>query len=293
MINPFALWSLYRRSRAASRYAAERTAPGMAFHDFGTAVGRRLLSRGDARGLAYLLTPISIVRYFEFPFALSAVPPQTHNCLDVASPRLFSLYVANEKPSCHIDVINPDERDIEETRAVIRRLNLTNLAARVQAIETMATSMPHYDCIWSLSVIEHVAGEGADAAALQRIFSLLQPGGRLIVTVPVDRRFRIEYRDEDHYGTAGARTPDGYFFQRYYDKQTLQQLLQPLQREPRLMRWFGERVAGHFQAYEQRWSREGFGCTVDDAREIVDYYQEYPSWEAMPGVGVCGLVIEK
>jgi hypothetical protein len=62
---------------------------------------------------------------------------------------------------------------------------------------------------------------------------------------------------------------------------------------PTEVRWFGERSAGHFNDYIQRWLKVGTRCTVDDAREIADHYQAYDCWEDMPGVGVCGLLIEK
>ena len=244
--NPFTLWSLYRRSRAASRYAEERAVPGMTFNRFGKEVGRRLLWRGDMRGLSYLLTPVSSFRYFELPFAFSALPSQPRRCLDVASPRLFSLYVAHKHANCQIDAINPDSKDIEETRAIARLLGLKNLSMEARAVETLALTGTPYDCVTSLSVIEHISGDGADAAAVARMFSLLRTGGRLIVTVPVDRRHWLEYREHDYYGTAGGKKAEGYFFQRYYDYQTLKTLFASLPHAPCHVRWFGERIAGHF-----------------------------------------------
>jgi len=46
-------------------------------------------------------------------------------------------------------------------------------------------------------------------------------------------------------------------------------------------------------ANEKRWMRDGLAGTVEDAREIVDHYREFRNWEEMPGMGVCGLMIEK
>lgn len=293
MWNPLSLWSLYKRGQAASRYAADRSLPGMVFNRFGREVGRRLLWRGDLRGIAYLLTPVSSFRYFEFPFALAALPPRPGRCLDVASPRLFSLYVARTCSSCFVDIMNPDPHDLEETRKVARCLGTNNLGMHVRAVEALDHSKPAYDCIWSLSVVEHIPEEGADTEAVGRLYSLLRAGGRLILTVPVDRRYWIEWRENDYYGTAGEPGPQGYFFQRYYDNEALRRLLSKLPRPPCQLRWFGERIPGHFEAYERRWMREGHRCTVEDPREIVDYYQEYASWADMPGRGVCGLVIQK
>jgi len=293
MKNPINLWSMYRRSQAAAQYASEHAAPGMNFNIFGKELGRRLLWRGNMRGLSYLLTPVSSFRYFEFPFALAALPSDPRRCLDIASPRLFSLYVARNYPECQVVVINPDAHDIEETRVIRDCLALNNLSMQVRPVESLDMSGLPYDCIWSLSVIEHLQEDGADAEAVRRMFALLRKGGRLIITVPVDRRYWVEYREHDYYGTAGKRGPHGYFFQRYYDEQALKRLIGLLPQSPCLVRWFGERIDGHFQEYEQHWLSQGHSRTVDDPREFVDYYQEYPSWSAMPGRGVCGLVIDK
>jgi 2-polyprenyl-3-methyl-5-hydroxy-6-metoxy-1,4-benzoquinol methylase len=285
-MNPFTLWSQYRRSQAASRYAENHAAPGMTFNRFGKEVGRRLLCRGDTRGLSYLLTPVSSFRYFELPFALAALPLQSQRFLDIASPRLFSLYVARKYVNCQINAINPDNRDIEETRVIARLLDLKNISMEARAVDTLEPTGLPYDCITSLSVIEHIPGDGADAEAVARMFSLLRAGGRLIVTVPVDRCYWLEYREHDYYGTAGGKKTEGYFFQRYYDDQSLKTLFASLPQASCQTCWFGERIAGRFV-------EQGHHVTVEDPREFIDYYQEYPSWEAMPGKGVCGLVFEK
>ena len=60
-----------------------------------------------------------------------------------------------------------------------------------------------------------------------------------------------------------------------------------------MLRWFGEKMPGHYADYERRWIERGLACTIDDPREIVDHYQEFGSWSKMPGMGVCGLMIEK
>lgn len=87
---------------------------------------------------------------------------------------------------------------------------------------------------------------------------------------------------------------DQYFFQHFYDKAAIwQRLLKPIGREPSVIRWFGEISPGRFKQYVQRWMREGYACTVEDPREIADNFQEYETWEEMPGMGVCGLMIEK
>lgn len=293
-MNPLLVPPLLVRARSARRYARSVGITGIDFADFGVALGRRLLLRGEPLGISYLLNPVSIVRYFEFPFVYSCLPAVVGQCLDVASPRLFAVRVATEHPDAHIDLINPDRRDNERTRRVTKILRMANLSVFDSGIEALTNAEHAYDCIWSISVVEHIAGEGADERAVATMISLLRPGGRLIITVPVDRKPRVEYRDADVYGLGRPTTDDGRaFFQRVYDHVAVQRLIAATGHDPDVIRWFGERRPGTFVRYEAEWLRDGRARTVDDPREIADGYAEFATWDKMPGMGVCGFMVEK
>jgi len=76
-------------------FAHKNGIPGLEFAHFGRQIGWKLLYSGQVNmGLTYILAPLITVRYFEFPFALACLPNKLGDCLDVGSPRLFSLYVA-------------------------------------------------------------------------------------------------------------------------------------------------------------------------------------------------------
>lgn len=60
-----------------------------------------------------------------------------------------------------------------------------------------------------------------------------------------------------------------------------------------MIRWFGERQPGWIADYERRWMDTSYYCTVRDPVYVATGFREYPSWEAMPGAGLCGIVIEK
>jgi SAM-dependent methyltransferase len=285
---------LYLRARRSLAYAARKNCPGIEFAEFGQTLARRLIASGAfGIGLSYLLTPVNIVRYFEFPFVLSCLPQYPGECLDVSSPRLFSLFVAAKCGPTLIFAINPDSRDIAETARASYCLGLRNVSLSASRLHA-SRFIPQYDCVWSISAVEHIAGDAADTEAVKAMYSCLKPGGRLILTVPVDRCFWLEFRDVDPYGTQGDVHDGKYFFQRWYDHATLlERLIYPLGRCATTMRWFGERRPGLFVAHEQRWIAEGLCGTVEDAREIADNYAEFDEWNAMPGKGVCGFMIEK
>lgn len=291
---PFVL--KYLRASRALNYAEGRHAPGTTFARFGRRLGIRLLRSGTSRGVPHLLVaPVSIIRYFEFEFVFTHIPPGSAACLDVSSPRLFSLFTATARPAAVVRMINPDFEDAEVTRSIVDRLGYANVVVSSDAVSALAGQSATYDCIWSISVVEHVAGESGDTEAMRLMYAALRPGGRLIITVPVDRSYWLEYRDQEYYGRHEAPTPSGdYFFQRFYDEATLRaRLVEPLGREPSELGWFGERVAGAFHAYVRRWIKGGPDETIEDPRRIADDYARYDSWGSMPGFGVCGLVIDK
>ena len=291
--NPIRAIRLAARSHTSLRYATSRGAIGTSFGWFGRDVGRRLLRARSRTGFSYLLTPVNITRYFEFPFAASCLPERFEDCADVGSPRLFALYVARRYQPKSILMLNPDSADLGVTATIAGRLGVPGVRTVLAGVDVLEQRTSTYDCVWSLSVVEHIDGDYDDMAAVRYMYNALREGGRLILTIPVDREFRREYRDRRYYGSAGS-TRGRFFFQRLYDESSIRErLVAPLGVEPTIVRWFGEKERGRYAAYEERWLSNGHACTVDDPREIADHYREYESWEAMPGRGVCGLMIER
>lgn len=282
------------RSKLALRYAKKQHMAGWTFGYFGRQLGYNLLKKFSRLGISYVLTPVNIVRYFEFPFAWSCLPKAMHHCLDIGSPRLFSLYVAQKYPEARILMINPDLNDISQTAEIICQIHLENIKTECAEVDKLSLKDEKFDCIWSISVIEHIADKYDDKFAIRAMYDSLNEGGVLIITVPVDRVFWNEYREFDYYGMHDQTTRGKYFFQRWYDKNAIwERLVAAIGQEPRVVRWFGETEPGSFVNHQERWMRQGHNCTVDDPKEITDHYRDFPSWEEMPGMGVCGLMFEK
>lgn len=73
-----------------------------------------------------------------------------------------------------------------------------------------------YDLITCISVIEHIDGKG-DTAAIQKMASLLSPGGLLILTTPFNGgNYKEFYLNDEVYGKSFKG--DAIFFQRHYDE---------------------------------------------------------------------------
>jgi SAM-dependent methyltransferase len=211
----------------------------------------------------------------------------------VGSPRLFSLFVADRFGASRIRILNPDARDAVETREATRLLGAERVGVDVQTIESLHGQGARYDAVWSISVIEHIP-ENGDTEAMRVMYQSLAPGGRLLVTVPVDRSPSIEHRPIDTYQLGLQVGPEGYFFQRWYDLATLRQrLLSDIDLSLVTFEWFGEATAGQFSRYVQRWLRLGPSATLGDPLEIGRHYRQFSTWAEMPGQGVCGIAIRK
>ena len=266
---------------------------GLEFGEFGRALGKKLLLRSPRLGLEYLVAPVNSVRYFEFPFVQSHVLQGPYQCLDVSSPRLFSLQYADQNPDATVHIINPDIQDIRVTKKISDLLGYKNITTGNNDLKTVVAPLK-YDCIWSISVIEHISGEYDDSDAIQMMYALLKKGGKLILTFPVARQFRDEYRTINAYGLPVDQQGEKYFFQRHYDYPSiLSRLLQPIGASKFSMRWFGENHPGYFEHYESEWQEKGQQHLANDPLAMATNFSEFESWDAMPGVGVCGLMIEK
>lgn len=288
------------RARSAFAHARRLDLPGREFYRLGRQIGWRLYRRDLSAAKHLLGCPVSSTRYFEFDFARRALTERgfvPRRCLDVSSPFLFSFQMVRKWPGLQVRMMNPDARDLQRTRQIRNLLHWPG----IELVEAGAgfldgESAGAYDAAWSLSVVEHIAGEqGDDRDAVRRMWNVVRPGGRLIVTVPTDRQAWNEYRETDVYGLQPKSGGNAsYFFQRFYDEAAIHgRLIQTIGQKPARMEWFGEKTPGHFHAYIARWRREGAPATLNDPLDIAMNYQLYPSFSDMPGAGVCGLLFEK
>lgn len=267
-----------------------RGVPGHRFGLFGRALGARAALHGEVvQGGTLLLTPVNSVRYWEFDFADRHLRRTGGRALDVSSPRLLSMYLAHRGRFDTVVVANPDESDLNATRRLgeacgIRRIEML-------AGDVAAATASKFTAIWSISVIEHIPGDRGDAEAVRAMFQALEPGGVLVITIPTDRQTWDEFRTSDTYRLGASPDSQGrYFFQRFYDESSIRQrIIAAVGTEPRVIEWFGERRPGMFHAYVDRWLARGFGATVRDPAFIAKHFRAFAEWEAMPGMGVCGM----
>ncbi len=269
---------------------------GGSFDTFGRKESLKFLFKGDwRRFFAWACNPVSIVRYFEFPFAYDAVTwPETQYCLDVSSPRLFLIYSLKHNPHLSLEVINPDADDLCETKVCFEKLTIQG---KVNFSVQDATRLPYadqiFDLVTSISVLEHIP-DYEDSLAIEEMWRVLKPGGKLIITIPCAKNSYEEWRDTDTYNLSNHKNGGKYFFQRFYDSASIKErIIRLIGLEPIKVSILGEKRKDVFKEYEQRWINKGFRETIADPLYITRDYKIYSDIESLPGIGVCGLVFEK
>jgi len=172
--------------------------------------------RGSRVGLARLLVPLDPWRYYEM--GRVAEQPFTGRVLDVSSPKLLMSLLAREG---HGEWLGIDlmRREIERWRRVDPALDL-----EVADCTWLPYPDESFDHAVSVSVLEHVAGEG-DREAMAEIWRVLRPGGDLHLTTNVATRPRELWREDAIYDEASPVIGGRVFFERHYTSRTLRERL--------------------------------------------------------------------
>jgi SAM-dependent methyltransferase len=107
-----------------------------------------------------------------------------------------------------------------------------------------------FDRVFSISVLEHIPGDG-DTRAMQEIQRVLRPGGVVTLTVPFAASgYREQFKRGDVYERRGDAAPT--FYQRFYDLAALQaRLVEPSGLALVETTFFGERSV----RFEPYWNR--------------------------------------
>lgn len=267
--------------------------PGLRFRlDSGLLGLRVLCSRRAAISYSDIFNlmfwPMVSFRYFEFDFmwrTFSTVAFRSY--LDISSPRLFPILVAIRNRDITATLLNPDVGDLALTRQLV---GLAGIENRCRFSCDLIGSAPFgdasFDIITSISVLEHIPD---DTQAVQRMWDLLKPQGRLLLTVPCAAGHSEEYLDRNEYGLLNPGEDGFFFFQRYYDQAALQERIFRITGQPCRYAIYGEMKPG---LYRKNMDARASDPNYPAWREPYMMGKEYSYFEAvndLPGVGVIGM----
>ena len=199
-------------------------------YTYGLKVGAKLATRGKWNaGLRYLVRPVNYWRAIEYQLIYDAARfTAADRVLDIGSPKLLALYLAKVVGA---EVWSTDIDDyFLETHTLAAELEgipESRLHAQVEDGRRLTFEDAFFDKVYSLSVLEHIPGDG-DSECAHEIGRVLKPGGRGFLTVPFSPVSRIDHiKDTGVYWTEHSeRTADGeVFYQRRYSEDDLHRRL--------------------------------------------------------------------
>jgi SAM-dependent methyltransferase len=264
--------------------------PGLGMRLKAVPLGLRLFvkTRDPRRAFRLMFFPMDSFRYFEFHFIWKAIKGMSiRSYLDVSSPRFFPLSVVDYFPNLVADLVNPANDDLPQTEALAAGLGLAKRCRfHSQMIESAPFADDSFDCITSISVIEHIPN---DRDAVRSMWRMLRPGGRLLITVPCAAQASEEYMNLDEYGLFAKDESGFVYWQRYYDETLIRQRIFCVTGEPSRMAVYGERRPG---IYDRNVEKKRSGVPYPFWREPfmmgVDF-KYAPAISALPGMGVVAM----
>lgn len=239
-----------------------------------------------------LLYPFDSTRYFEIDFAWRTFSDgPIGKYLDVSSPRFTYTLILLQYPQQEADLVNPDKADLAETE---RLLQACGLATQTRLHNTLIADAPFmpgtFDFITSVSVVEHIPD---DRQAIQKIWDLLKPGGRFVLTVPCAAVTSEQYIDRDEYGLYGGNQGGHVFWQRFYDAHRLQEQVFSITGKPIRQQIFGEKSPGLFLKNATRKRADLFYPFWREPYMMSQEYRFFDSLENLPGEGVIAMEFKK
>lgn len=237
--------------------------------------------------------PMDSTRYFEFHEVLNSLAHLNfYRYLDVSSPRILPLMLLMQNKTAVVDMMNPDKRDIEESKSLANALGLADRCIFINSTIEMANyGADSFDLITCISVLEHIP---ADREAVEKMWSLLHPGGRLILTLPCMAHPLEQYISYNQYGVLN-QGDDGYtFWQRFYDNERLESIIYSITGTPVHSAVYGEIERGLF--FRNASMKRLLGSLYPFWREpymMAVEYQSFSSINELPGEGVVMLEFVK
>lgn len=255
--------------------------------------GLRLLAANGDRVAAYrcIVSPMDSVRHFEFEFFWQRLGRSaTGRLLDVSSPRLLPLMLLNASPGIRADLINPDGKDLQRTMSIAATMGLTSRCRFDSNLIGQADLKPSgFQVITCMSVLEHIVD---DISAVQVMWSVLAPGGKLLISVPCAAQALEEYTDLDEYSLL-ERDREGFvFWQRYYDDAMLARIF-AVTGTPASFAIFGEKVPGSYDADVNAKRTDPFYAHWRDCLQTARTYRTFATLEQLPGMGVIAMEFVK
>lgn len=221
----------------------------MLYH-YGLQVGFKALFSGNfsREVLKSIIVPQNYWRTLEFRLVFNELQATaTDKILDVGSPKLLSLYLA-DKVGAQVFSTDIEKYFIHDFQKFQRQQAIPDDRFHPMIADGRNLPFPdnHFSMAYSISVLEHIPLEG-DSVCAKELGRVLRPGGRCVVTVPFSPSSRIEYKQPSEFYWSGSSQADstskGVFFQRRYsEKDLMERVVGPSCLRLEKLLFMGERI---------------------------------------------------
>jgi hypothetical protein len=113
------------------------------------------------------------------------------------------------------------------------------------------------------------------------------------MTVPCSSKASEQYIDRDRYGILAPAEDGYYFWQRFYDRQELEDRIFAVAGRPSRQVVYGEKKPGSFQENAARKRADRYYPLWKEPYMMAREYRRYASIEDLPGEGVVALEFDK
>lgn len=167
--------------------------------------------------IEFSLYPMDLIRIQEYPFLISAIQNtkiKNSRIIDISSPKIISFLIKEKFEPRNFVLTSYNDKASES------QISLYNSVSKNQLLlcEADATDLGNYynkfDFLYSISVIEHIPGEG-DIKAMDEFSKVVVHGGYVCITIPYGKEPK-EYMDY---------LDSSKFSHRYYTFETIQKRL--------------------------------------------------------------------
>jgi len=263
---------------------------GVEFHVAMAMKAVGLIGRGYSISQIYSLitAPMDSFRYFEFDFFWRCVRSRVSlgRYLDVSSPRLFNWRVLATGRTTHAVISNPDTKDLQATEQLFRAAGiLSGCELRGALVSELGEPKCSFDTVTCISVLEHIPTQAA-TEALRSLWSLVKPGGSLLLSVPCAAVGFEEYIDFNEYGLLETEASGFVFGQRFYDQELLDSDILAIVGPARRCAVFGEKQEGTFIRNRERKLTDPNYPFWMEAQYMATQYCYFDRVQGLPGLGV-------
>lgn len=196
-------------------------------------LSRRSSFRGNRHVKEWARIPMNYWRLVELPVALWLMSEEGvgpgQSILDIGSPKLLALYLASEFKDSEVVASDISDYFIADFREFKEVLGLGNMAVELVDARAMEYGDGSVDHVFSVSVLEHVPGDG-DSRSMAEVGRVLKPGGTATLTLPYTQTYEEEYLEgaKTYWDEHSAEVDGKTFFQRRYTwKDLMERIVRP------------------------------------------------------------------